>query len=146
MKEVFVYLVPLSRLCLKMDVKTALLVFLYQGMIHIGVQAAEEDSTPSRSALFTIQENKRLEGHVVKQFESPSLVSCSHSCLRNAWCTSTNFKEPSEINGKGTCDLNKHGAIDENTKPHHKQGVTFSVRKVKYINQLHLEEEIPNLV
>ena len=129
-----------------MDVKTALLIFLYQGMIHIGVQAAEEDSTPSRSALFIIQENKRLEGHVVKQFESPSLMSCSHSCLRNAWCTSTNFKEPSEKNGKGTCDLNKHGAIDENINPRDEQGVTFSVRQVKYINQLHLEEEIPNLV
>ena len=129
-----------------MDVKTALLIFLYQGMIHIGVQAAEEDSTPSRSALFTIQENKRLEGHVVKQVKSPSLMSCSHSCLRNAWCTSTNFKEPSEKNGKGTCDLNKHGAIDENINPRDEQGVTFSVRQVKYINQLHLEEEIPNPV
>ena len=125
-----------------MDVKTAFLIFLYQGMIHIGVQAAEEDSTPSRAALFIIQENKRLEGHVVKQFKSPSLMSCSHSCLRNAWCTSTNFKEPSERNGKGTCDLNKHGAIDESTKPRDEQGVTLSVRQVKYINQLHLEEEI----
>ena len=107
-----------------MDVKTALLIFLYQGMILIAVQA-------EHSALLTTQENKRLEGHVDKQFATPSLMSCSHSCLRNAWCTSTNFREPSEKNGKGSCELNKHGAMDENTKPRDEQGVTFSVVQVK---------------
>ncbi|KAL9956942.1 hypothetical protein ACROYT_G038507 [Oculina patagonica] len=62
-------------------------------------------------------------------------MSCSHSCLRNAWCTSTNFKKPSGINGKGTCELNKHGTIDlhtltasvMSTKFHEQQGVTFSI-------------------
>ena len=113
-----------------MDVKTDLLIFLYQGMILIAVQA-------ERSALFTTQDNKRLEGYVVKQFETPSLMSCSHSCLRKAWCTSTNFKEPSEKNGKGTCELNKHGVIDENTKPRDEQGVTFSVFQVKTDRQIY---------
>ena len=118
-----------------MDVKTALLIFLYQGMILIAVQA-------ERSALFTTQENKRLEGHVVNQFTSPSLMSCSHSCLRNAWCTSTNFKEPSEKNGKGSCELNKHGVIDENTKTLDEQGVTFSVVQVKRDRRI---QEKPNI-
>ena len=127
-----------------MDAKKSLLVILIEGMIHIAVLVAEENSTPSRSALFTTQENKRLEGHVVKRFESPSLMSCSHSCLRNAWCTSTNFKEPSEKNGKGTCELNKHGAIDKNSNFHDEQGVTFSaLLKVKLtLNDIsiHVEE------
>ena len=108
-----------------MFVKTALLIFLYQGMILIAVQA-------ERSALFITQENKRLAGHVVRQFETPSLMSCSRSCLRNAWCTSTNFKEPSEKNGKGTCELNKHGGIDGNRNLYDEQGVTFSVVQVNY--------------
>ena len=117
-----------------MDVKKTFLFIciLLEVMIQIAVLAAEEDSMPSRSALFTTQENKRLEGHVVKRFESPSLMSCSHSCLRNAWCTSTNFKEPSEKKGKGTCELNKHGAIDGNGDFHDEQDVTFSaLLKVK---------------
>ena len=127
-----------------MDARKSLLFVLLAGMIHFAVLAAEEDYTPSRSALFTTQENKRLAGHVVKRFESPTLMSCSHSCLRNAWCTSTNFKEPSEKNGKGSCELNNHGAIDGNSNFHDEQGVTFSAsRKVKltfnYIN-LHVEK------
>ena len=133
---------PHNSHCLKMDVKTALQIFLYQGMILIAVQAVKEDSTPFRSALFITQENKRLAGHVVNQFEAPSLMSCSHSCLRSAWCTSTNFKEPSEKNGKGTCKLNKHGAIDENTKPRDEQGVTFSVVQVKTDRQIYWKPNI----
>ena len=115
-----------------MDAKKTFLFIVLEGMIHMAVLAAEEDSTPSRSALFTMQENKRLAGHVVKRFESPSLMSCSHSCLRNAWCSSTNFKEPSEKKGKGSCELNKHGVIDGNSNFHDEQGVTFStLLKVK---------------
>ena len=64
-------------------------------------------------------------------------MSCSHSCLRNAWCTSTNFREPSEKNGKGSCELNKHGGIDGNINFHDEQGVTFSMLlKVKLTSQL----------
>ncbi|KAL9962522.1 hypothetical protein ACROYT_G031629 [Oculina patagonica] len=96
-------------------------------MVDIAVFAAKEDSTPSSSAFFTTRENKRLKGHVVKRLESPSLIFCSHSCLRNSWCTSTNFKVPSDKNSKGTCELNKHGAIDANTKFHDQKGVTFSM-------------------
>ena len=110
-----------------MDTRKILLFILLEVTLHIAVLAAEEDSTPSRSALFTTEENKRLEGYVVKRFQSPSLMPCSHSCLRNAWCTSTNFRGPSEKNGKGSCELNKHGAIDGNRNLHDEQGVTFSV-------------------
>ncbi|XP_078383929.1 uncharacterized protein LOC144666378 [Oculina patagonica] len=109
-----------------MDAKKVLFIFLFQGIVNIAVFAGKEDSTISRSEFVTTRENKRLKGHVVKRFESPSLLSCSHSCLRNSWCNSTNFKMPSVKNGKGTCELNKHGAIDANTKFHDQQGVTFS--------------------
>ncbi|KAL9962317.1 hypothetical protein ACROYT_G031407 [Oculina patagonica] len=110
-----------------MDAKKVLLIVLFQRIVNIAVFAAKDDSTPSRSALYTTQENKRLKGHVVKRFESPSLLSCGYSCLRNSWCTSTNFKLPSKRNGKGTCELNKHGAIDANTEFDDQKGVTFSL-------------------
>jgi len=110
-----------------MDAKSVLFFVLFQGMVNVIVYAAEEDSKLSRSVFFTTRQNKQLQGHVVKRFESPSLTSCSHSCLRNSWCTSTNFKMSSMKNTKGTCELNKHGAIDENTKFYNKQGVTFSL-------------------
>ncbi|KAL9962501.1 hypothetical protein ACROYT_G031606 [Oculina patagonica] len=105
----------------------ALVFILFQGMVNVTVIAAEEDSTSSRSSYLKMRENQRLEGHVVEHFESPSLLSCSHSCLRISWCTSTNFKMPSDKNGKGTCELNKHGAIDANSEFHEQQGVTFSM-------------------
>ena len=108
-----------TELCLKMmDAINVLLFVLFQGMVNIIVYAAEEDSKLSRSVLFTTRQDKRLKGHVVKRFESPSLTS---------WCTSTNFRMPSEKNAKGTCELNKHGVIEENTKFHDQQGVTFSL-------------------
>ncbi|KAL9961808.1 hypothetical protein ACROYT_G030830 [Oculina patagonica] len=95
-------------------------------MIHSAAYAAFEDS---RSANFITRENKRLKGHVVKRLESPSLLLCSQSCLRNAWCTSTNYKVSSKKAGKGTCELNKHqkSSIDENTELHDQEGVTFSM-------------------
>lgn len=56
-------------------------------------------------------------------------MSCSQSCLRNAWCSSTNFKMSSKEEGKGACELNKHDSslIDENTKLNEQEGVTFSM-------------------
>ena len=111
-----------------MEAKKVAFFVLVQEVLYIAIFAAEEHSNSANSAFIKTRENKRLKGHVIKQFTSPSLMSCSHSCLRNAWCTSTNFKEPSEKNGKGTCELNKHGAIDENTKLHVEQGVAFSMR------------------
>lgn len=110
-----------------MDTKNVLFFVLFQGMMNIIVYAAEEDSKLFRSVFFTTRQDRQLKGHVVKSFEYPSLTSCSHSCLRNSWCTSTNFKMPSEKNAKGTCELNRHWAIDENTKFHDQQGVTFSL-------------------
>ena len=115
-----------------MEARKVIFLILVQEMIYIAVYAAEEHSNSTTSALLKTRENKRLKGHVIKRFDSRSLMSCSHSCLKNAWCASTNFKEPSEKNGKGTFELNKHGVIGENTKFHDQQGVTFSMRlKVK---------------
>ena len=105
-----------------MDAIKDLAHILFIGMVNVIVFTAEEDST----AYLAVWENKRLEGHVVEHFASPSLMSCSLSCLRNSWCASTNFKVSSNKNGEGTCELNKHGAIDTNTKFHDEQGVTFS--------------------
>lgn len=105
-----------------MDSITVVSFVLFQ---VVTTQAGGEDFKHSRSVFFTTQANKGLQGHVVKRLKSPSLISCSHACLRNSWCTSTNFKMPSKKNAKGTCELNKHGAID-NTKFHYQQGVTFS--------------------
>ena len=110
-----------------MKAKNVLVFVLFQGMVNVIVYAAEEDSKLSRSVFITTRQDKRLKGHVVKRFESPSLTSCSHTCMRNSWCSSTNFKMPSLKNTKGTFKLNKHGTIDENTKFHDQQGVTFSL-------------------
>ena len=86
-----------------------------------------EHATSTNSALFKTRENTRLNGHVVKQFQSPSFMSCNHWCLRNSWCTSTNFRELSEVNKKGICELNKHGYVDQNTNLDDQKGVTFSL-------------------
>jgi len=106
---------------------------LFQGMITVCYLAVAEDATSSRSAYFTTLENQRLEGHVVEQIESPSSISCSYTCLRNSWCTSTNFKLLSENNGKGACELNNHGVLDESTEFNEQDGVTFSlILKVRH--------------
>ncbi|CAH3143575.1 unnamed protein product, partial [Pocillopora meandrina] len=86
-----------------------------------------EHATCTNSALFKTRENTRLNGHVVKQFQSPSFMSCNHWCLGNSWCTSTNFRELSEVNKKGICELNKHGYVDQNTNLDDEKGVTFSL-------------------
>ena len=90
------------------------------------VFAAKENS---RSGYFVTRENKRLLGHVIKRFGSPSLMSCGQSCLRSSWCTSTNFKESSKLRDKGTCQLNKHGSapINEDTELINQRGVSFSM-------------------
>ena len=105
-----------------------LLVVFQEIFLNASVFAAEENSL-SRSAYFITRENKRLAGHVVKRFESPSLMSCSQSCLRNSWCTSTNFKGSFKKHDKGTCELNKHEIppINEDTKLIDQPGVTFSM-------------------
>lgn len=92
-------------------------------MIQLSVFAAEGNFILSLSELFAVQENKCLTGYAVKKLKSPSLM---------IWCTSTNFKESSLEIGKGTCELNEHGEIGEDTELEDEQGVTFSiVQKVK---------------
>ena len=108
-----------------MDASKVLTFILFHEIANVVIFAAEKDSTNSRSSYFTMQENRRLKGHVVKRFESPSLLSCGNSCLRKSWCTSTNFKTVSK-NGKGTCELNKHEGIDGNVNFHDERGVIFS--------------------
>ena len=110
-----------------MDPVLFFFLILFQGLVNCFVFAVQENSTSSRSAYFMTRENKRLEGHVVKRLESASLMSCGHLCLRNPWCTSTNFEAPSGENGRGTCELNKHGAINTESEFYEQQGVTFSM-------------------
>ena len=109
-------------------VQNVFCVVLIQRIVYFAAFAAEEESL-SRSAYFTTRENKRLQGYVVERFESPSLISCSQLCLRNSWCTSTNFKMSFKKDDKGTCELNKHdiSVINENTEFHDKEDVTFSL-------------------
>ena len=119
-----------------METKNLLLFFLIQCVINVAIFHAAKDATFSRSAYFKTLQNKRLMGHVVKRFKSPSLMSCSHSCLRNTWCTSTNFKLFSENNNKGTCELNKHTIpplYSEYPSLNDQHGVIFSmIFKVMY--------------
>ena len=81
-------------------------------------------NTSRRSSFSAMRENKQLKGYVVKRFDSPSLLSCGQQCMRNIWCTSTNYKMSSEKDGNGTCELNKHdiSLIDENINFHGQQG------------------------
>ena len=112
-----------------MRCKNVLLVFLVQ---TIAIFLAKEyvDPTFSRSSYFTTRENKQLKGYVVKRFVSPSVLSCCQQCMRNAWCSSTNYNMSSKTDGKGTCELNKHdisGLANENTNFLHDEiGVTFA--------------------
>ena len=114
---------------LAMEGESALKLFLLQ-TIAVFFAEVNADSTFSRSSYFTTRENKQLKGYVVKRFDSPSLLSCGQQCMRNAWCTSTNYKMSSEkYDTEGTCELNKHDffLIDENADLDDEHGVTFSM-------------------
>ena len=114
--------------------KYLLLFVLFRAMKRTDLFDDQKDRIYSLSGLFATDENKQLYGHVVESFESPSLLSCTFSCMRTAWCTSTNFKLSSKNDGKGTCELNKHddAMIKENTNFLEKEGVTFAIlSKVK---------------
>ena len=104
-----------------------LLLILLQGMAKTEAFADEEDNPFFLSAYFTAKGNKRLKGYAVKRFESPSLLSCSHACMRTEWCSSTNFKLSSKNDIKGTCELNKYALIDENAVFDEEEGNTFSL-------------------
>ena len=97
-------------------------VFLIEGNSELG----------SRSSYFATQENKQLNGYVFKRFNSPSLLSCCKECMRNAWCTSTNFKSPFTMrreNGEGICELNKHhiSVVNDYINFEHQERITFSM-------------------
>ena len=104
-----------------------LIIFLFQASVVFS--AEETPSIYSRSSYFRTLKDKELKGYVVKRFDSPTLLSCGQQCMRNEWCTSTNYKMTSKKEGKGTCELNKHdiSLINENTNFHDQQGVTFSM-------------------
>lgn len=109
-----------------MDGKHLLLFILFQGIVNTEALTNDEEAT-SRSAYFETEENKRLKGHVFERFESPDLLSYSRSCMRNNWCSSTNFKVSANNDDKGTCELNEHVFIDGNTEFDEEEGVMFSM-------------------
>ena len=123
-----------------------MLFFLLICVMNVAIFDTAKDATFSRSTYFKTLENKRLLGHVVKRFESPSLMSCSHSCLRNTWCASTNFKLFSENNNKGICELNKDAIFPldvESTDLNYQLGVAFSMFfKVLYYKLIKLHPSI----
>ena len=114
-------------------------VFLFVSLLQLTAvfSAAKESPTFSLSSTIRILENKQLIGYVVKRFDSPSLLSCGQQCRRNEWCTSTNYKMPSKMGGKGICELNKHdiSLINENTNFHDEEGVSF-LMLLKVISEL----------
>ena len=112
-----------------MRCKKAFEVLLFSLFQTAAVFTADETPAFSRSAYFTTLENKQLKGYVVKRFDSPSLLSCGQQCMRNEWCTSTNYKMSSKKESKGTCELNKHdiSLVNEITNFHDQQGVIFSM-------------------
>ena len=109
-----------------MENTTVMFSILLQGILYFVVVAAEktENAALYRSSYFTTRENKRLVGYVFKRFNSPSLLSCGHQCVRNELCSSANFKVSTKENDKGTCELNKK-VVNVNTKLLDEDGVTF---------------------
>ena len=125
--------------------ESALKLFLFQA-IAVYLTEVNADPTFSPSSYFITRENKQLKGYIVKRFDSPSLLSCGQQCMRNAWCTSTNYKMSSKKDGKGTCELNKHdiSLINKNTNFHDQQGVTFSMlQKVNSIMKFWISTSLP---
>ena len=113
---------------MKVKVIWSLTVF-QQILLNIVTVFAIDENSLSRSAYFTTRQNKKLIGHVVQRFESPSLMSCSHSCMRNTWCSSTNFEQLTGRSDKGTCELNKHdiSTVNKDTNFQDREGSTFSL-------------------
>lgn len=101
-----------------------LLALLQLGHINTAMDLNAATGPLSRSAYTVVQGNKQLVGHVVKRFSAPSLIACSQSCLKNEWCTSTNFK-----NGEKFCELNMHEIAPGNIVHEltDQPGVTFSM-------------------
>ncbi|KAL9978347.1 hypothetical protein ACROYT_G015848 [Oculina patagonica] len=104
-----------------------LLFLLFLEMTNTEAFADEDGSQRSRSAYVVTKPNKQSNGHVVKRFVSPSLLSCSHLCMRNKWCTSTNFNLFSKNNSKGTCELLNAFSFMDGTQFHEEKGATFAM-------------------
>ena len=58
------------------------------------------------------REDWKLAGHVFKVLRSPSLLSCSQTCLTSWQCRSTNFEVVSAT-GEGICELNNECSTEE---------------------------------
>ena len=85
------------------------------------------DDEHFRSSYFINAENRRLAAQMAKRVYSASVLSCSHACLKNPWCFSTNFKH--RTSGEGVCELIKHdsNSADNNKKIIHQPGNTFTM-------------------
>ena len=82
------------------------------------------DDEPSRSSYFINAENRPLVVQVTKRLYSASALSCSHACLKNPWCFSTNFN----FGSKGVCELIKASeSSKDNKKLIYQPGNTFTV-------------------
>ena len=111
-----------------MECKNVLLLFVFQSITAFSTE--EKSISASHSSYFETHGNKQLLGYVVKRFDSPSLLSCGHECLRNSWCTSTNFRLGSSMEeDEGICELNKHNisVINDDTHFAEQEGITFSI-------------------
>ena len=84
------------------------------------------DDEHFRSSYFINAENRRLAAQMAKRVYSASVLSCSHACLKNPWCFSTNFKHRTS---GGVCELIKHdsNSADNNNNIIHQPGNTFTM-------------------
>ena len=105
--------------------ETILLLRLLQTPESSSVSNDNDISISSRSSLTKAWDKLQLVGFY--RFNSASLASCNQQCLRNQWCT----KLPSEKDGKGNCELNKHeiSIAKENINFVHQENVLFSMYK-----------------
>ena len=85
------------------------------------------DDDHFRSSYFINAENRRLAAQMPKRVYFDSVLSCSHACLKNPWCFSSNFKFGA--GGEGVCELIKYhsNSADNNNKIIHQPGNTFTV-------------------
>ena len=85
------------------------------------------DDEHFRSFYFINAENRRLAAQMAKRVYSAGVLSCSHACLKNPWCFSTNFKH--RTSGEGVCELIKHdsNSANNNNKIIHQPGNTFTM-------------------
>ena len=91
-----------------------------------------------KSAYSIVKENKRINDQTVETVGSSSLMSCSQACLRQSWCTSTNYNSRKKTS-EGNCEQNKHkfSSINDDIKLTDESGTTFTmllkVRKLKNV-------------